>query len=87
MNDSQEPKEHGHTYTIVVNGQQKTVDEHKLTYDAVVTIAFPTRDPQNDYSVSYRKADDSKHDGSLASGGVVTIKDGTIFNVTPTLRS
>lgn len=77
------------TYTIYVNGKQKVVDKKWLTYEEVVELAFPGA-PTGDnilYSVTYEDGPHPNPAGSLAEGGKVKIKDGMIFNVTPTNRS
>jgi hypothetical protein len=75
------------TYDIVVNGRQKTVTTHKLTYADVVKLAFPA-DPPDDavvYTVTF--ANPHGHDGTLAAGQDVPVKDGMVFNVSKTNRS
>jgi hypothetical protein len=73
------------TYHIVINGQQETVAEHHLTYEAVVRLAFPQGPFDNLYSVSY--ANPHGHDGTLAPGQKTVVKDGMSFNVIKTNRS
>lgn len=78
-------KEKEKTFLIVINGQQETVHDRHLTYEQVVRLAFPTGPFDILYSVTY--ANLHGHDGTLAPGQKVTIKDGTSFNVIKTNRS
>lgn len=75
------------SYNIVVNGRPRIVTEHKLTYREVVLLAYPdaTQDENVLYTVTY--ANPHGHDGTLAEGQVVVIKEGTVFNVGKTNRS
>jgi hypothetical protein len=73
-------------YRIVVNGQPKTATSEILTYDDVVRLAFPNGEPNTIYRVTFRKAE-HPHAGTLVEGQTVEIKEGTIFDVTPTGKS
>jgi multiubiquitin len=75
--------------TIVVNGREKTVSSKELTFQQVVELAFPTPPPGGNimYTITYRKGDDTKPEGSLLEGQTVKVKNGMIFNVTPTDKS
>lgn len=70
---------------IVINGQQETVHDNHLTYEQVVRLAFPGGPFDILYSVTY--ANPRGHDGTLAPGQKVTVKDGMSFNVVKTNRS
>jgi hypothetical protein len=66
------------------------VHRHRLTFEEVVALAFPTAPPGENiiYAVTYRNSGDPKHpEGSLIAGASVKIKDGTIFDVTATDKS
>ena len=85
-----EGHEHGKTFTIIVNGQEKTVTDHTVSYAEVVQLAFPemTGNPDVIFNVTYRKSDNEhKPAGTLSEGQDVKVKDGTIFDVTPTTKS
>ncbi len=77
-----------HEPVIIVNGEEHKVRSDIVTYQEVVTIAFPIPpSPDARYTVSYRKAKEP-HEGSLApSQSVVVRKEGTIFNVKATGKS
>ena len=75
------------SYNIVVNGRPRVVTVHKLTYWEVVLLAYPDahQDENVLYTVTY--ANPHGHDGTLAEGQEVVIKDGMVFNVGKTNRS
>jgi hypothetical protein len=77
------------TYTIYVNGQKKVVTTKTMTFDAVVKLAYPTPPTGQNimYTVSYEDGPPSNPQGALLEGETVKIKDGMIFNVTPTDKS
>lgn len=75
--------------TIVVNGRSKTFVGKKITFTQVVQLAFGDA-PGNAntiYTVTYRKGDPSHHEGVMVQGDEIPVKDGMIFNVTPTDKS
>ncbi|HZT17061.1 MAG TPA: multiubiquitin domain-containing protein [Gaiellaceae bacterium] len=78
-----------HSYTIVVNGQQKTVEAGELSFDQVVALAFdpvPTG-PNVMFTITYRRGHGDKPEGTLTEGQSVKVKDGMIFDVTATDKS
>lgn len=87
--------QHGHdqghekTFTVVVNGRDKTVTTRELTFAQVVALAFdnPPTGPNIVFTITYRRGEGNKPDGTLSEGGSVKVKDGMIFNVTPTDKS
>ncbi len=76
-------------FTIAVNAQKKEVAETKLSFDEVVKLAYPIPpDGQNImFTIKYRKGPHENPKGSLLEGETVRIKNGMIFDVTPTDRS
>jgi hypothetical protein len=74
---------------IIVNAQKKEVVETKLSFDEVVKLAYPIPpDGQNImFTITYRKGPKQNPKGSLLEGQTVRIKNGMIFDVTPTDRS
>jgi Multiubiquitin len=77
------------TFVIVVNAEQHAVESQIVSYEQVVKIAYPTPpSPDTRYTVTYRKAKEPNHEGSLAPGQSVEVKkEGTIFNVKTTGKS
>ncbi len=93
MNAVQETKneEQGHDkeFTIIVNGRQKVVKAKELSFAEIVALAFdnpPTGDGVF-FTITYRKGDGNKPEGTLVDGETVKIKDGMVFNVTATNKS
>ncbi len=72
--------------TIVVNGRPHEWDEKEISFEQVVGFAYPNP-PQGgniEYTVSYRRAQGNKPEGTLKAGETVKVKDGMIFDVTAT---
>jgi hypothetical protein len=76
-------------FVIIVNAEQRTVESDDVLYEQVVKLAYPTPpSPGTRYTVTYRKAKEPNHEGSLAPGQSVEVrKEGTIFNVKTTGKS
>jgi hypothetical protein len=74
---------------IIVNGREKTVEKGVLTFDQLVALAFenPPTGPFICFTITYRRGQGNKPEGTLAEGESVKIKDGMIFNVTATDKS
>ena len=90
---SAEGKDAGHgqdkQYTIIVNGRQKVVTKKELTFAEIIALAFdpiPTG-PNIVFTVTYRRGEGNKPEGSLTEGEAVKVKEGMIFNVTATDKS
>jgi hypothetical protein len=80
---------HSHTITIVINGQQKTVEKEDLSFDEVVALAFdPVPTGENVmFTITYRRGHGDKPEGTLTEGETVKVKEGMIFDVTATDKS
>ena len=76
-------------FKIVVNGEEEIVSKERLTFAEVLDLAFPPprTTPDKDYSITYKHAKSVPHHGQLHLGGVVEVKNGTSFDVTPTTKS
>jgi len=73
---------------IIVNARPRIVDGPDVTFEQIVQLAFPGAPEANVvFSMTYRHAKSKPHQGELGIGGVVTVKKGTIFNVTRTVQS
>jgi hypothetical protein len=73
---------------IIVNARKRTVKGDKVSFEEIVQLAFPgSHDPNVAFSMTFRHAASEPHAGELGPGGHVTVKEGTIFNVTKTVRS
>lgn len=77
------------TYTIYVNGEEKKVTTKTVTFEQLISLAFPTPPAGQNiiYTVSYEDGPPSNPMGSLVTGGKVKVKNGMVFNVTPTDKS
>jgi hypothetical protein len=75
--------------TIVINGRSKTVSARELSFDQLVGLAFdPVPVGENIiFTITYRRGEGNKPEGSLVQGEKVKIKDGMIFNVKYTDKS
>lgn len=89
QDQSKDSKDHDKAVEIVVNGRQKVVTTKELSYDQVVRLAFdnPFQTPQTIYTVTYKRGEGSRPDGSLVAGESTKVKAGMIFNVTATTQS
>jgi hypothetical protein len=77
-------------YTIYVNSRPKLVPaKDSLSFDEVIELAFPNaqKGPNIVYTVTYRRGEGKKPEGSLVEGESVKVKDGMIFDVTRTDQS
>jgi len=74
-------------FKIIVNSRPHEWHEKEISYDQVIRLAFPNPGPDQAFTVSYRNAEGSKKSGDLVEGQSVHVRDGTIFNVTPTNKS
>lgn len=62
----------------------------EISYQEVVTLEFPDfpQHPERNYTVKYTNGHGNKPDGILAVGSApIKVKDGMIFNVSPTGQS
>lgn len=77
------------TFRLIVNLEEKFVTKKKQTFDDIVKLAYPTPlpGPEPDYTIGYRKGPPANPKGSLVQGQSVKVKDGMIFDVTPSDKS
>lgn len=85
MSGADHPKE----FTIVVNGREKEVVQRELTFTELVGFAFDGTPTNGNtiYTITYRRGEGNKPEGTLVEGESVKVKDGMIFNVTATDKS
>lgn len=76
-------------YRIFVNTRPKEVCTPALDFWEVVKLAFPQAVPNTTtyYTITYKRGPKTNPEGSLVAGETVHIKDGMLFNVTPTDKS
>lgn len=91
-----EEKDHGNNghgndkvETIVVNGREKQWSEKEISFEQVVKLAFDNYVDNGNtiYTVTYKRGQGNKPEGSMVKGDVVKVKDKMIFNVTATDKS
>lgn len=80
-------KEHQKVFHIIVNGRQKEVSSHKLTYADVVQLAFPGEAPTDTVVFTVTFSTPNGKEGSMVEGQDETVKEGMIFNVSKTSQS
>lgn len=76
-------------FDIFVNGRKKVVTTRDLSFNEIVALAFdpvPTG-PNIMFTITYRHGPHANPKGDLLEGATVKIKEGMIFNVTPTDKS
>lgn len=79
---------HNKDFTIIVNGREKVVTAKEMSFAEIVALANLPTGPNTIFTVTYRRGHGNKPEGTLVEGGDnVQIKDGMIFNVTPTDKS
>jgi hypothetical protein len=81
---------HRHTITIVVNGQEVTVEDKDISYVEVTAIAYPelVTNPDAMFTVTYRKGgNENQPEGQLLPGASVKVKKNMVFDVVPTTKS
>ena len=72
--------------TIIVNTRKHTVDKNRdISFEEVVALACPDVPTGGNvgFTVMYQRAHGNK-DGTLVAGQSVRVKEGMIFDVTPT---
>jgi len=77
------------TVTIIVEGTPHEWSKDEITYAEVVTLEVPeyAQHPEITYSVTYKKGHGNSPSGVLSPGGSVKVKEGMVFNVSPTGQS
>lgn len=82
------PKRPNHDTTIVINGRSVEVVGKELDFAQVVELSGLPTGPDIVFTVTYRRGQGNKPEGSMVEGGApVKVKDGMIFNVSSTNRS
>lgn len=93
MNTTEEKKNggsngaNGKEVTIILNGRKVSVPKEELSYSELVELSQTPTGENVTHTITYRNGHGNKPIGSLVEGESVKVKDGMIFNVTPTDRS
>lgn len=87
-------KEDEHFYSekvwvVIVNTEDKEATKRRLNFNDVVLLAYnpPPTGPNVGFTITYRKGPPQNPKGSMTETQSVRIKNGMIFDVTPTDRS
>lgn len=76
------------TVTINVNTVDHTVSHERISYNAIVELAFPgTSGGGALYIVKYSRGSSDNETGTLRPGDSAMVKDGMRFRVSPTGES
>ena len=77
------------TVTIVVEGTKHEWPKDEISYAEVVTLEVPdyAQHPEITYSVTYKRGQGNKPEGTLVPGATVKVKEGMVFNVSETGQS
>jgi len=74
--------------TIVVNGRELQVPKEDLSFEEIANLAFnDTASANTIFTITYKRGQGHKPEGSLVKGDSVKVKEGMIFNVTRTDKS
>ncbi len=73
--------------TIVINARPHEVSKDELSFDEVVALSGLPHDDNTIFTITYSRGHGNKPQGQLVAGEAVRVKDGMIFNVTPTNKS
>jgi len=82
-----EKEEQKKQVTIIVNTRKHIVPKDKICFDKVVALSGLPGGENVTFTVTYRKGEGHKPEGSLVQGECVEVKEGMIFNVTRTNKS
>lgn len=77
----------GHTVTVMINGQEHVVEAKELSFAQIVALAGLPAGPNMVYTVTYRRGQGEKPEGSLVEGATVKVKNRMVFNATATDKS
>lgn len=74
---------------LIVNAEEKVWDGKEISFEQVAALAFGSYEDHPDitYSITYKRGEGNKPEGSLTKGQSTKVKDKMIFNATKTNRS
>ena len=93
MNNSEQKKDdapgQNKEFIIIVNAKEKNWLEKNINFQQLVILAFGNfEDNQSTaYTVTYKRGEEKKSEGSMVIGDAVHVKDKMIFNVSKTNKS
>lgn len=76
-------------HKIIVNGREKEFAGKEISFEEVIVLAFGevSTNPNISYTVTYKRGEGNKPEGTLVAGESVKVKEGMIFNATATDKS
>jgi hypothetical protein len=76
-------------FKIIVNAREKIFKGREISFEQVVELAFGTvsTNPNIVYTVTYKRGEGNKPEGSMDRGDTVKVKEGMQFSVTQTDKS
>lgn len=76
-------------YSVIVNGRARAVSSKELSFGEVLALAFSPvpAGPSWVFTVTFRRGQGNKPEGTLTSGASAKVKEGMVFNVTATDKS
>lgn len=88
--ESQAQQAHEKLVSIIVNGQAKEVRKERITFEALIGLAYNNNPPSSNdfaFTITFRRGDAGHEQGELDPGESVMVVKGMIFNVTATKKS
>jgi hypothetical protein len=75
-------------FEVLVNTRRSPVEGPQISFEAVVTIAYPTPPgPSPEYTVTYRHGPEQNPQGQLYQAQSAFVKNGMAFSVNATDKS
>jgi hypothetical protein len=76
-------------FDIIVNAREKKWFDKKISFEQVVVLAFGIFESNDStsYTITYKRGEDKKPEGSIVIGDIIPVKDKMIFNVSKTNKS
>lgn len=74
----------------MINGRKRSVEAKELSFAEIVDLAYdnnPPAGPDVIITVTYRRGEGQKPEGTLVPGQTVRVHDGMVFNVFDTTKS
>ncbi len=72
---------------IIINGRPYECPNEIISFEVIIQKAFEQIDPNKIYLITYAMGPVDNPEGEMAAGSSVRIKDGMVFNATPTDKS
>jgi len=82
-----EAQDHNKEFRIIVNGREKVVTAKEMSFTEIVALSNIPTGPNILFTVTSKRGEGNKPEGTLVEGENVKIKEGMIFNVTATDKS